>query len=83
MGGIDGLNVSVSTSKTSAKSLLLAVDGFAYERPVKWKTGRKGLRRFQDLVARVHEEAGLWFTGQVTIGKDPVGQIETLKNLIG
>lgn len=44
-----------------------------------WKTGRKGMRDFPGQLIRVHEAAGLWYMGRVTIWKDPVTEMQRTK----
>ena len=44
-----------------------------------WKTGRKGMRDFPGLLIRAHEDAGLWYSGRVTIWKDPVTEMQRTK----
>lgn len=44
-----------------------------------WKTGRKGMRDFPGLLIRAHEAAGLWYSGRVTIWKDPVTEMQRTK----
>ena len=44
-----------------------------------WKTGRKGMRDFPGLLIRAHEEAGLWYSGRITIWKDPVTEMQRTK----
>jgi DNA modification methylase len=44
-----------------------------------WKTGRKGMRDFPGLLVRAHEAAGLWYSGRVTVWKDPVTEMQRTK----
>lgn len=44
-----------------------------------WKTGRKGMRDFPGLLIRAHESEGLWYSGRVTIWKDPVTEMQRTK----
>jgi hypothetical protein len=44
-----------------------------------WKTGRKGMRDFPGLLIRAHEDAGLWYSGRITIWKDPVTEMQRTK----
>lgn len=44
-----------------------------------WKSGRKGMRDFPGLLIRAHEAAGLWYSGRVTVWKDPVTEMQRTK----
>lgn len=44
-----------------------------------WKTGRKGMRDFPGQLIKAHEDAGLWYSGRVTIWKDPVTEMQRTK----
>lgn len=44
-----------------------------------WKSGRKGMRDFPGLLIKAHEAAGLWYSGRVTIWKDPVTEMQRTK----
>lgn len=44
-----------------------------------WKTGRKGFRDFPGSLIRAHEAAGLWYSGRVTVWKDPVTEMQRTK----
>lgn len=44
-----------------------------------WKSGRKGMRDFPGLLIRAHEDAGLWYSGRITVWKDPVTEMQRTK----
>lgn len=44
-----------------------------------WKSGRKGMRDFPGLLIRAHEAAGMWYSGRVTVWKDPVTEMQRTK----
>lgn len=44
-----------------------------------WKSGRKGMRDFPGLLIKAHEDAGLWYSGRITVWKDPVTEMQRTK----